>query len=799
MADLTFEYGASRAKHARLGCKGITAPIRVTLVLLAIVLALVGVVLVSIHEPIGWFVVALAAWPLCVVLWWRGALKTVALGRRDSLTDRLESVLLARLPKNLTPRLLGQAAMECNGGHFFAVRFGISPNFLGQLLSSDSMRTGAVWREAVAIADANNERAITSAHVIAALIKTEPSITALLPHLNLDYSDIESGVRWNSHIGELIASFKSPVRTGGVARDWSFGYIPLLTRFGRNVSEEVVGSTGSVKLEAHQSALASMLSTFSSGGRQNVALVGPAGVGKNTIVQAFARQLLDPKAPIAKSLQFRQVFMLDPSALLSAAPGRGELEGLLTRILNEAFHAKNVILWLDNAERFLEDAIGSVDISNLLSQVLEGGGLRIILTMDEQRWLQIAQRRPELSTLLNRISVPPASQAETMLVMQDVLLTLEYRYNVTYMYQTLVAAYQLSERYVNDLAQPARSIKLLQDAAGQAKDGFVIVKSIEAAIEATTGVKVGVARGDDERQKLLNLESLIHERMINQTHAVGVVADALRRARSGVRNQNRPVGTFLFLGPTGVGKTELAKALASVYFGGEQNLVRLDLNEFSQASDVGRLIQTGATSATSLTAQVTKQPFSVILLDEIEKAHPSVLAALLQVLDEGILRDETNRDVSFRDAIIIATSNAGADDIRAHIDAGEDLAQFEEAIVNNLITSNQFRPEFLNRFDEIVTFRPLTREELVAVVNLILASINKNLATQKLAVAVDDDAKLLIVDKGYDPRLGARPMRRMVQRTVENILARRMLSGAAQAGQTIEITLADIEASLAAL
>jgi len=787
-----FDYHHSRAVQARAGLKVFNKAVRASLLAAALVFVVLGAGLLLSHSALGWLVVSLAAWPLAALLWHRGALKTVQI-RAGSVTGRLESDLVARLPEQVSPKVLGLHVMQCRGGQFFAIRFGISPNFLGQLLSDDTTRTDAVWKAARELADEMKSEEISSAMVTAALIKTEPAVLNLLPHLNLDYSDIESGVRWNKHTAELIQSFSEPKRTGGIARDWSFGYIPLLTRFARNISEQVEGTLGNVKLEAHESALATMMSTFSSGGRQNVALVGSTGVGKNTIVQAFARTLMDPKAQVPHSLQFRQVFMLDPSALLSAAPGRGELEGLLTRILNEAFRAKNVILWLDNAERFLEEGIGSVDISNVLNQVLEGGGLRLILTMDEQRWLQIAARRPDLVTLLNRISVTPASEAETMLVMQDALINLEYRYKVTYMCQTLVEAYRLSERYVGNLAQPARSIKLLSDAAGQARDGFVIVKSLEAAIEQTTGVKVGVARGADEREKLLNLESLIHERMINQTHAVSVVSDALRRARSGVRNANRPVGTFLFLGPTGVGKTELAKALAEVYFGGEQNLIRLDLNEYSQASDVTRFLQAGSTSSTSLTAQVTKQPFSVVLLDEIEKAHPSVLATLLQLLDEGILRDETNRSVSFRDAIIIATSNAGAEDIRAHIDKGEALEQFEASIVENLINSNQFRPEFLNRFDEIVTFRPLTREELLQVVNLILVGINKTLAVQKLSVSVDDDAKLLIVEKGYDPRLGARPMRRMVQRTVENILARRMLAGEAQAGQAILITRADIE------
>jgi ATP-dependent Clp protease ATP-binding subunit ClpA len=260
-----------------------------------------------------------------------------------------------------------------------------------------------------------------------------------------------------------------------------------------------------------------------------------------------------------------------------------------------------------------------------------------------------------------------------------------------------------------------------------------------------------------------------------------------------VRNENRPIGTFLFLGPTGVGKTELSKALADVYFGGEGRIVRVDLNEYVRAEDVSRLIADGARDASSLTAQIMKQPFSVVLLDEIEKAASEVLATLLQLLDEGILRDEKNREVSFRDAIVIATSNAGADRIREFIDRGLTVEKFEPQFIDELIQRNQFRPEFLNRFDEIVVFRPFTKDELLQVCDLILVGVNKTLAAQKVSVVVDDEAKQILVEHGYDPRLGARPMRRVVQKAVENTVAKQMLSGAVEAGDTVTITKEQVE------
>ena len=220
------------------------------------------------------------------------------------------------------------------------------------------------------------------------------------------------------------------------------------------------------------------------------------------------------------------------------------------------------------------------------------------------------------------------------------------------------------------------------------------------------------------------------------------------------------------------------------------------MNEYVSNTDVERLIADGATNPNSLTAQIRKQPFSVVLLDEIEKAHPSVIDTLLQMLDEGVLRDSSNREVSFRDAIIIATSNAGADRIREYIERGYDITQFEDKIVDELISSQHFRPEFLNRFDEIVVFRPLDKTELLQVLDLILGGVNKTLENQKITVNVDDDAKVYLVDKGYDPRLGARPMRRIVQKAVESTIAKKMLSGEATAGSEITVTLEQVQNAL---
>lgn len=793
MDQLDFNYNSSRAAKARLA-KSFKGAWLHSFKAVFFILVFSGVGLLAIEQAVGWLVLCLAALPAIFIEWYEGDLKKLDPGSSPkNIDDLLAGDILAFLPADPTPHDIALALGQSQSGFFFAVRFGVTPGFLQNVASEDRVLTAKVWHEAWLLRQQAGFEIITGGLLLVALMRSVPDHEMLLARLHLNEDDLMQGARWHQHIIDLIDNHSRPKRTGGIARDWSFGYIPTLTRFGQNISEQIFrGGLIAVELESHTDALDQLVKTFSTSGRQNAALVGAQGSGKTSIVHAFAAQLIDAQAALPDTLKFRQVFVLDASSLLAAAPGRGELEGLVMEVLSEAYAAKNIIVCLENAELFFEDGIGSVDLTNVLLPILEAGRLRVILTMDEQKYLKIGNRNGALINALNRISIAPASQEETMAIMQDHLLSIEFRHKVTYTYQALQEAYRLSERYVHDLSQPGRAVKLLESAASYGEAGLVTMNSVQQAIEKTIGVKVGVASGEVERETLLNLESHIHERMINQTRAVQVVSDALRRARAGVRNENRPIGTFLFLGPTGVGKTELSKALGDVYFGGEDRMVRLDLNEFVRPEDVSRLIADGAEDPTSLTARVMKQPFSVVLFDEIEKAHPAVLSTLLQLLDEGILRDIKNREVSFRDAIIIATSNAGADRIREYIERGYSLEQFEQPFVDELISSNQFRPEFLNRFDEIVIFRPLEKPELMQVVDLMLAGINKTLAPQKITVTVNDDAKTLLVEKGYDPRLGARPLRRVVQRAVENTVAKQMLAGSVSAGSVVAVTLEQV-------
>lgn len=794
-AGLSFNYRSARAVKARFGNKLIRRPLLLSLKAVTIVSFVVGLAMVvALHMVSGWLVCIPGSLALTLFLWIIHDLQQLPLGKSISIDGLLDPVVLGRLSPQPTPQEVARVNAPLLGGRFYGARFAIDPKIIIDHSSTQPADMAAVWDKAYHIAQAKHIKGINSMCVSAALILSVPAIDQYLAQLQLDADDIIAGVAWQSHLNDIVEAHKEPPLYGGIARDWSFGFTPLLERFGFNLTQHAQNGVLARNLEGHDALIGQTLQLLSSSARRNAVLVGGVGSGRTTLVQMLALKLIDPTPNEPPQLHYNQVVALDPATLISRAGGRGELENLVQQLFVEALKAKNIILFLDDAQLFLEDGTGSVNLSNILLPVLEGGALRIILAMDQQRWLQLSQTNPALGQLMNMVNVAPLTREDTMKVMEDQLVLLEHQTKVTIMYQAMREAYNLSERYIPDQVMPGRALKLLESATRfPDAGGFVSPRAVQQAVEQSYGIKVSVANNAQERDTLLNLETLIHQRMINQTRAVKVVSDALRRARAGVRNQSRPIGTFLFLGPTGVGKTELAKCLAAVYFGGEDRLVRIDLNEYVRSDDLIRLIATGAQDPHSLAAQIAKQPFSVVLLDEIEKAHPDVLSALLQLLDEGILRDSSNREVSFRDAIVIATSNAGAQQIREHIDRGEQVEQFEEQLTNELINSNQFRPEFLNRFDEIVVFRPLTMQELTQVIDLIINSINKTLGAQKISVALTDAAKQMLVQMGYDPRLGARPMRRVVQRTVENIMAQRMLSGQIAPGQQVMLDVPDIQ------
>ncbi len=694
----------------------------------------------------------------------------------------LEANLAARLPWPASPQAVWAACLPDWRASFMLVRLGLHPEIIEPNLSTETGDSEAVWAQALALAKTHDAQDINSGLVVAAILMSEAKLKPVLNQLKLKNADIEVVYAWLERLLDL-ERIELPLY-GGIGRDWASGFTPSLDRFAGNLSKQIQSGGHHFGSLTESSAVTQLITTLSSGGA-GVAVIGAPGAGKTSTVYALAQRLIEGDGG---SLAYRQIYSLSASLIISAAQQQGDLERVFMTILSEAIASGNIILALDEAQLFFNQGTGSLDLGQILLPLVEGRRLPLILTLNPTDWQHLIATYPSLASALTPIMLSEPDEAHVIDILADTALGIEGKSHVIVQYEALIESYRLAGRYLTEEAYPGRAIKLLELAANHPNGKLVTATSVQQAIEGSMGVKVVQAQGP-ESNLLLNLEDRIHERMINQTRAVSVVSSALRRARAGVANPKRPLGSFLFLGPTGVGKTELARSLAAIYYGGEANMTRLDLSEYQQPADIERLLEAGSPFLTA----VRQQPFCVVLLDEIEKAHPNLLNLLLQLLDEGKLTDTKGRVVSFKDAIVIATSNAGADEIRQHIEAGEDLESFEDAFTNNLIQSGSFKPELLNRFDEIVLFRPLNEVELAQVVKLLINEVNKTLANQNITVNLTDEAVGALVKEGYDPRLGARPMRRMVQRRVEDAVASQILKGTAKTGDTITLGINEVK------
>jgi len=417
------------------------------------------------------------------------------------------------------------------------------------------------------------------------------------------------------------------------------------------------------------------------------------------------------------------VVELDLVSLSARVQDFERLETILDQIFQEALAAGNVILIIDELQNFVAQDVkkpGAVDVSGILSKYLAIPNFQFVGITSFDGLHRNIERSPSFLDFFRKVEVQEITEAETIRVLQGSALELEYKNKILILYPSIREIVNLTGRYMPSLPFPKKALDILDEAAvyiQTLKEKVVLPHHIVEIISKKTEIPVGKVESK-EKETLLNLENLIHNRIINQEEAVKEISIAMRRARAGIASKKRPMGTFLFLGPTGVGKTETSKALAQIYFGSEEKMIRLDMSEFQAISDIPRLI--GAVSPVEmhglLTTPVRETPFSLILLDEVEKAHPNILNLFLQVLDEGHITDGQGRKVVFTNTIIICTSNAGADIIFKEVEAGKAVAK--DKLLETLFERGTYKPEFINRFDATVIFSPLTKDNLLKISEL---------------------------------------------------------------------------------
>lgn len=561
--------------------------------------------------------------------------------------------------------------------------------------------------------------------------------------------------------------------------------------------------------------------------KNNPVLIGEPGVGKTAIAEGLALKIAEGNVP--GKLRKKEVFLLDVASLVANTGIRGQFEDRMKQLISELQERKNIILFIDEIHLLVGagSAEGSMDAGNILKPALARGELQVIGATTLKEYRQI-EKDSALERRLQPVHVLEPTPDAAIEILQGIQQKYADYHEVTYTNEAIHACVQLSQRYIQDRFLPDKAIDLLDEAGSKlnltsdyksneqietrlkeiatAKDEAlkkeqyeqaallrdeetkleksinmsltlkrpdVLVSHIQEIIEQKTGIPVGNLQ-QDEQLKMKNLERNLNKKVIGQEKAVNKVAKAIRRSRAGLKSKHRPIGTFLFVGPTGIGKTELSKTLAKELFGSIDSMIRLDMSEYMEKHSVSKLIGSppgyiGHDEAGQLTEKVRRNPYSIILLDEIEKAHPDVQHMFLQILEDGRLTDSQGRIVSFSDTVIIMTSNAGVIHKTVHVGFGTNEAMEEASILGSL--GSFFKPEFLNRFDSIIEFNSLNKEHILYIVDLMLNELQETLTEQKIELTITVEAKEKLAELGYDPSFGARPLRRVIQEKLEDRIA----------------------------
>ena len=689
---------------------------------------------------------------------------------------------------------------------------------------------------------------IGTEHILLGLIQDDEGVAGkVLQNLGIDRQRVRTQVI--RAVGEVAA-------VPGGRGDSGDRKIPTLEEFGTNLTK--LAAAGKLDpVVGRENEIERVIQVLGRRTKNNPVLVGEPGVGKTALAEGLAQRIVNRNVP--EILEDKQVISLDMGSLIAGTKFRGEFEERLTKIMAEIRAAGNIILVIDEIHTLVgAGAIqGSMDAANMLKPALARGELQCVgaTTLDEYR--KHIERDAALERRFQPIKVGEPSVAETIEILYGLRSAYEQHHRLTISDAALEAAATLSDRYINDRFLPDKAIDLIDEAgsrvrvmnsqtppevkelkkqlpavtkekdtavreqdfdkAGKLRDRELEIEAeiAEATINKSqvkispivteediahivanwTGVPVSKLT-ESESELLLHMEDTLHQRLIGQEEAVSAVSRAIRRARVGLKNPNRPIASFIFSGPTGVGKTELTKALATYFFGSEEAMIRLDMSEFMERHTVSKLIGSppgyvGYDEGGQLTEAVRRRPYTVVLFDEIEKAHPDVFNMMLQILEDGRLTDAKGRTVDFKNTLLIMTSNIGSRVIEKGggglgFKFNDNFADVQYNRVRNLVNEELkqfFRPEFLNRLDDIIVFRQLNKEEVKQIGDIMLREVFSRLSEQGITLSVTEKFKELLVTEGYNPSYGARPLRRAIMRLLEDVLAEEMLSGKLKEGQ----------------
>jgi len=657
-------------------------------------------------------------------------------------------------------------------------------------------------KKATTYAISNFHKNVDIRDFLVATAEEDENFREILSSFEMTSEDVDRVAIWENYIENEIRRKKqfwrleNLLKKRGVGKRWSAGYTVNLDRYSVDINEIMEKKDLSIHLLGHQKEIYAIERILSRSGENNVLLVGESGSGRSTIAYGFAKKVMEGRS--FSNLNDKRILELDMQAVLSGINNPGDILERLRIVFSEAINAGNIVLIIDEIHNYLgvDKGPGAVDITSILLPYLNSPNFQIIGLTTFDGFHKYIESNASVKNLFVKVEINQPTEEQIIFILEDMLPGLEKRYRIAVSYKVLRNIVKLTDRYIQDKPFPQKAIDILTEVliyAKQKREKIIPPEYVNRIISERVEIPIGAIQ-EDEKKKLLELEQRIHQRVVDQEEGIKAISQAMRRARVGIKNKKRPIGSFLFLGPTGVGKTETSKALAEAYFGSDTRMIRFDMSEYQEVSTISRLIGFAEKNEPGLLAKaVSDNPFSLILLDEIEKAHPNILNLFLQVLDEGFLTDAFGKKINFSESIIIGTSNAGAELIRQCVKQGRDLQTFKDDLVDYLMKEGIFRAEFLNRFDAVVVFKPLAHEHLIKIAILMMNDLAKRLLDGTgVRLMITPDLIEKIVALGYKPEFGARPMRRVIQDEIESRVAKIILEQNLKRGDFVKIEASKI-------